>query len=177
MVQDTLAGDRIIGMVLLRDLPDRVTADVPPVYDIGCSGLITHCEPLDRGRFNIVLRGLDRFRILREDRTRAYRRATVERLADEVGGQSDDDLRAARHGLELVLENRMRTRGSESKIPPDMADGDLVNTLSQYLELEPVEKQALLERSGLFERCQSLVDLLEMKLLVDSGNFPQMTVQ
>lgn len=177
MIRDALAGDRIIGMVLLRDPLAGVTADVQAVYDVGCSGLITHSEPLASGRFNIVLRGLDRFRILREDRSRAYRRATVERLADEVGGQSDADLRAARHGLELVLENRMRTRGSESKIPPDMADADLVNTLSQYLELEPVEKQALLEHSGLLERCQALVDLLEMKAFVNSGNFPQMTVQ
>ena len=35
-----------------------------------------------------------------------------------------------------------------SRLPRDMADDELVNALSQYLELEPVEKQALLERAG-----------------------------
>jgi len=41
-----------------------------------------------------------------------------------------------------------------------------VNALAQYLELEAVEKQALLERDGLLDRCRSLVDLLEMKVIV-----------
>jgi hypothetical protein len=41
-----------------------------------------------------------------------------------------------------------------------------VNALAQYLELEPVEKQALLERGTLLERCRSLIELLEMKVLV-----------
>jgi len=46
-----------------------------------------------------------------------------------------------------------------------MADEDLVNALAQYLELEPVEKQALLERDSLLARCRSLVELLEMKVI------------
>ena len=39
-------------------------------------------------------------------------------------------------------------------MPPSMSDEDLVNALAQYLELEPLEKQALLERDGLLARCQ-----------------------
>ena len=45
-------------------------------------------------------------------------------------------------------------------------DEDLVNTLAQYMELEPLEKQALLEREGLLARCRSLIELLEMKMIV-----------
>ena len=48
-----------------------------------------------------------------------------------------------------------------------MADTDLVNSLSQYLELEPLERQALLEREGLLDRCLTLIEILEMKTLVD----------
>jgi len=51
-------------------------------------------------------------------------------------------------------------------VPTSMPDEDLVNALAQYLEFEPVEKQALLERDGLLERCRSLIELLEMKVLV-----------
>jgi Lon protease-like protein len=47
-----------------------------------------------------------------------------------------------------------------------MNDEDLVNTLAQYMELEPLEKQALLEREGLLARCRSLIELLEMKMIV-----------
>ncbi len=51
-------------------------------------------------------------------------------------------------------------------MPPSMGDEDLVNALAQYLELEAVEKQALLERDGVLARCRSLIDLLEMKVLI-----------
>jgi Lon protease-like protein len=46
-----------------------------------------------------------------------------------------------------------------------MGDEDLVNTLAQYLDLDPLEKQALLERHGLRARAESLVELLEMKAM------------
>ena len=51
-------------------------------------------------------------------------------------------------------------------IPSGMADEDLVNALAQYLDLEPIEKQALLERHCLRSRAESLVELLEMKMML-----------
>jgi hypothetical protein len=62
-------------------------------------------------------------------------------------------------------------RGVDSKVPPSMPDEDLVNALAQYLDLEPVEKQALLERDGLVARCRSLIDLLEMKVISAQQNW------
>ena len=47
-----------------------------------------------------------------------------------------------------------------------MADEDLVNALAQYLDLEPLEKQALLERPSLRARAEALVELLEMKIMM-----------
>ena len=47
-----------------------------------------------------------------------------------------------------------------------MADDDLINGLAQYLDLDPLEKQALLEQRGLRARAESLVDLLEMKMMM-----------
>ena len=66
----------------------------------------------------------------------------------------------------MPIEPPCAARGAEPKVPPSMPDEDLVNALAQYLELEPVEKQALLERDTLLERCQSLIELLEMKVIV-----------
>src|SRR5436309_15280404 len=88
MMADALASDRVIGMVLLRPGWERDYEGRPPVYSIGCSGVITHFERLDDGRYNIVLRGLERFRIVEEDAGRSYRRALVEpvpehRIAEE----------------------------------------------------------------------------------------------
>jgi hypothetical protein len=47
-----------------------------------------------------------------------------------------------------------------------MGDEDLVNALAQYLDLEAIEKQALLERNCLRSRAESLVELLEMKIMI-----------
>src|SRR3954464_9067572 len=80
MVADALAGDRMLGMVLLRPGWEHTYEGRPAVYPIGCSGVITHFEKLPDGRYNIVLRGLDRFRIIDEDHSFAYRRGIVEML-------------------------------------------------------------------------------------------------
>src|SRR5262245_7373918 len=82
MTADAVASDRVIGMVLLKPGWDRDYEGRPAIYRVGCSGVITHVERLADGRFNIVLRGLDRFRIVEENIERAYRRAIVETLAD-----------------------------------------------------------------------------------------------
>jgi len=59
MMADALTGDRLIGMVLLREGWQRDYEGRPPVYQIGCSGVITHAEKLADGRYNLVLRGLE----------------------------------------------------------------------------------------------------------------------
>ena len=52
-----------------------------------------------------------------------------------------------------------------------MADVELINVLSQCLEFEPIERQALLEKDDPCERCAALIDLLEMRLLAAGKPF------
>ncbi len=167
MVADAIAGDRMIGMVLLRPGWEGKYEKMPPVFAIGCSGLITHVEALADGRYNIVLRGLERVRILEEDQSRSYRRASVEALPD-VPLQTDDKavIRRYRERLEAMLTRAGESKVGDPKIPAAMGDEDLINALAQYLDLEPVEKQALLERHSLRSRAESLVELLEMKMII-----------
>jgi uncharacterized protein len=166
MVTDALEGDRIIGMVLLRPGWEGNYEGRPAVYPIGCAGLITHSERLPDGRYNIVLRGYEKFRITAEDHSRPYRIAAVETVLEDVTEPERAAIRLERRRLEALLVPQPEGRGSDPKVPPSMADEDLVNALAQYLELEPVEKQALLERKGLLARCRSLIELLEMKVMV-----------
>src|SRR5438876_12061931 len=84
MVADAVASDRMIGMVLLRPGWDRDYEGRPPIYPIGCSGVMTHVERLGDGRYNIVLRGLERFRIVEENHERSYRRASIEPLHERA---------------------------------------------------------------------------------------------
>src|SRR5688572_21715434 len=96
MVSDALAGDRIIGMVLLKPGFEADYEGRPPVYPIGCAGVITHSEALPDGRFNIVLRGIEKFRISGEDESKPYRLAHVVPLPEPVREEDRPQLRRDR---------------------------------------------------------------------------------
>jgi uncharacterized protein len=167
MIGDALGGDRIIGMVLLQPGHESEYAGRPPVFPIGCAGVITHAEPLSDGRFNIVLRGLERFRITGEDNEPAttYRLAHVDSLPESIPEDHRTELRRHRHRLEALIAVAIERAGAEPRFPAAVHDEDLVNALAQYIELDPLERQALLEREGVLARCRALIDLLEMKTL------------
>jgi hypothetical protein len=170
MVADTLAGDRMIGIVLLQAGFEADYDGRPPVYDVGCAGLITHVERVPGGLFNMVLRGLEKFRIVGEEEPTSdvlYRRALVAPIVEPASDEQATALRAERRRLEALVAPLLE--GAEQHLPPAMPDEDLVNALAQYLELDPVERQALLERSDPLARCRSLIELLEMKALMDKG--------
>jgi len=169
MVADALEGDRIIGMVLLRPGYEADYQGRPPVYDVGCAGVITHSQPLPDGRYDIVLRGIEKFRIAAEDRSRPYRIGHIEGLAEPIPADEAQPLRHQRQRLEAVLAAAIERVRAEPKFPPSVPDEDLVNALAQYLDLDIVERQALLECPGVLARCRALIDLLEMKLHTPRG--------
>jgi len=163
MVADSLAGDRIIGMTLLQPGFEGDYHGNPAVYAVGCAGVITHAERLPDGRSNVVLRGLEKFRIVEEDHSRAYRVATIDPLPETTSEADRPLLRQQRQRLETLLIAAIERGGADPRFPPAIADDDLINALAQYLALSPVERQALLERDGILARCRGLIDLLEMK--------------
>ena len=115
--------------------------------------MITHVERLADGRYNIVLRGLERFRVLEEDHARSYRRAIVEPLPNAPLTARRPRRRPAAAGearsaaAPPSTDRKRRGRGPP-RCPSAMSDEDLVNALAQYLDLEPLEKQALLEHQA-----------------------------
>jgi Lon protease-like protein len=165
MIADALSGDRIIGMVLLQPGYESNYEGRPPVYKVGCAGVITHAEPLSDGRYNIVLRGLEKFRVNGEERSKRYRLAHIEALPEQTSETDREAIRRHRQKLETLLAAAIERAGSDPKFPPAVADEDLVNALAQYLQLEPLERQALLERNGCLDRCRGLIELLEMKTI------------
>lgn len=186
MVADAIDSDRMIGIVLLKKGWEHEYEGRPPVFPIGCSGVITHVDRLEDGRYNIVLRGMERFRVIEEDHGRTYRRALVDPLVEgALTAEDRSALRRHRSRLEVLLAPAMdrdlgsasaadETKpGSDPMIPSGMADEELVNALAQYLDIEPIEKQALLERESLRSRAESLVELLEMKIML--GRTPAST--
>ncbi len=167
MIADALSTDRLIGMTLLREGWEGAYDGCPPVYGVGCIGLITHCEKLPDGRYNVVLRGLDRVRILSEDHSRPYRRALTEPVPEPKLSAADRAvLRQQRSRIEALIAPSAHGGGIDPRAAAAMGDEDLVNALAQYLDLEAIEKQALLEQPALPDRARALVELLEMKTLL-----------
>ena len=171
MVADALAEDRIIGMTLLRPGYEADYEGRPAIYSIGCAGVITHSQPLSDGRYDIVLRGMEKFRIRSEDHSRPYRIGQVEGISEVIPRDEVVPLRQQRQRLEAVLAAAIERVRAEPKFPPSVPDEDLVNALAQYLDLDVLEHQALLECDGVLARCRALIDLLEMKLHAPRGGW------
>lgn len=162
MVQDALAGPRLIGMIQPRD------GDEDPggaaIYDVGCAGQIAAFNETDDGRYLITLRGLLRFSVARELATRqGYRR--VEPAFDAFRDDLEEE------ALELDQERllaALRQFFAERELSVDWQavarlDGEsLVNTMAMLCPFEPPEKQALLEAKTLAARADTLFAVLEM---------------
>lgn len=170
MVKDSLAGDRLIGVSLLRPGWDHDADGRPAMYTVGCVGLISHVEELPDGRYNLVLRGVEKYRVVREeDVLRSYRRASVDYLDERMTMADRESVRRQKHQLERLLTTV--TDAPDQPFPSNLSDEEVINALAQYLDLEPIERQALLEQEGVARRCDALIELLEMKAMA-TGHAP-----
>lgn len=111
MVTDALEGERLIGMVMLRPGWEPHYDEAPSVYPVGCAGFITHAERLPDGRFNVMLRGLEKFKILGERTGREgvdrYRIGRIESIVEiKPGGAAA--LQEARQKLERLIARQLR---------------------------------------------------------------------
>jgi hypothetical protein len=153
MINDALKGDRIIGLVTLRPGYEANYEGRPAIYAVGCAGVISDVEELSDGRFNIVLRGFVKFRINSEDDSRPYRLARVTAMPEPPDDKEKDALHKERLRLQELVSGA-------SSIPPDISDEEVVNVVAQYVPVDPIQRQALLELDGVLSRSRALIDLL-----------------
>ncbi len=162
MVRDALHGARLIGMTLLRPGWEDDYLGRPAIYSVGCAGELHRCEALADGRYNIVLRGVSRFRVLDEDASEPYRVARVEALPDEIGDAQALAEARGRLGEAVALA---ADGPAVLVVQPELPDDVFVNALCQTLPLEPIEQQSLLDSGRVSERCQRLLEILDFKRL------------
>jgi Lon protease-like protein len=154
MVADALEGDSIIGMILLQPGYEAQYEGRPPIYAVGCAGVIVSVEELPDGRYNIVVGGLVKFRVLSEDASRPYRLAEVEALPEAVEAPARPLLSQRRQRIEEVL----LSISPGMRLPPsDLSDEEVVDGLSLVIPIEPAERQDLLEADGPVERALRLL--------------------
>ena len=154
MVADALKGDSIIGMVLLQPGHEAEYEGRPPVYTVGCAGVIISADELPDGRYNIVLGGMVKFRILGEDTSRPYRLAEVEALPETLEASERPLLAEKRRQLERAL---LSVSPGMQLPPPSLSDEEVVDGLSAVLPLEAAHRQELLEADGAIERASKLI--------------------
>jgi Lon protease-like protein len=155
LVGDALARDRRIAMIQ----PQRAGEDAP-LYDVGCVGKIEEVEALDDGRYNIVLSGEARFRVLRElDVATPFRQVEAELI-----GEPDEVLSSAeRASLEREAHEFADRQGYsvDWDSVARLDDVSLINGVSQIAPFDTAAKQALLETPSLSQRCELLVQLMQ----------------
>ncbi|MCK0097813.1 LON peptidase substrate-binding domain-containing protein [Qipengyuania sp. S6317L1] len=164
LVGDALVRDRRIGMIQ----PQRAV-DGAPLYSIGCVGRIGEIEAMDDGRYNLILEGQSRFRVLRElDVATAFRQVEAELIEDD----EDETLSfAQRGGFEQEAREFADAQGYsvDWDSVKDLDDMSLINGVSQIAPFDPASKQALLEAGSLTERCELLVQLMQFFGRSDGG--------
>ncbi len=172
LVSDALARDRRIAMIQPKGGGDK-----PDLFDIGCIGRISDVEALEDGRYNVVLEGESRFRIIRElNVTTPFRQVEAELIKDP----KDESLSSVeRAGFEQEARRFADVQGysvdwdSVERLD-DMA---LINGVSQIAPFDAASKQALLEASDLSERCELMVQLMQFFGLRDNDDDGAMTLQ
>jgi hypothetical protein len=167
MVRDALASDRLVAMIQPKD-----DAAVPRLYDIGCIGRIIASEELEDGRFNIVLAGVSRFRLLDEIQV-----STPYRQVDADRSGFDDDAEPEPLGIaqRAELEREARRYADALGYAVDweavarLDDEMLVNGIAQIAPLDPGSKQALLEAVDIAGRADLLVQFMQFQRMLPGG--------
>ncbi len=171
MVSDALVRDRRIAMIQPQHAEEGA-----PLFSIGCIGKIEDVEALEDGRFNIVLDGEHRFRILRElDVATPFRQVEAELI--------DDPEHEALSAVERAdFERTARDYADHQGYSVDwdsvtrLDDTALINGVSQIVPFDAASKQALLEAPDLASRCELLVQLMQF-FSRRSGDDDRVTLQ
>ncbi|MCC6925937.1 LON peptidase substrate-binding domain-containing protein [Novosphingobium sp.] len=156
LVKDALARDRRIGMIQ----PQRASEGAP-LYSIGCLGKIGEVEALDDGRFNLVLEGEARFRLLRElEVVTPFRQIEGELIAEESFPALSPIERA---GFEREARRFADAQGYavDWEAVTRLDDQSLIDGVSQIAPFDAAAKQALLEADTIAARCELLVQLMQ----------------
>ena len=170
MITRALEGDSQIGMVLLRPGWENDYYGHPAIVSIGCMGKIEKHSKLPEGKYNILLCGLHRFRILKEVRGKVYRRAQVE-LLQEI---NDCDLSSKTSPIKNhVIEHLKQYLGNipeGKKVGQDLnletctTLASLIDRIAYSFDLSIEEKQVFLEEQDVAKRADILHSVIDLKL-------------
>jgi len=168
MIRELLADGKELVIGLIRSGAESNYSAVTAVHDIACLGKIETYEELEDGKYNIVVVGIHRVRIIREIPHSPYRMVEVERLDDSVDSDHAlDVLKRQNHMAGMFARFTELATGIKHQamdLMPQLDFESLVNMVAMTLNLDVEQKQALLEIPDLLQRCDLLIPILQQQL-------------
>ena len=179
MLDHALSNKKIIGMIQPRGKSyDNKNSNSPSLYDVGCAGRVTVFSETNDSRYELILKGVCRFRVKKESKVvNGFRSASVhwEEFKNDfdtlslIGSKKRKDFETL---LKIFLEKV--SINADWEMVETTNDEDLVNMISMCCPFDVSEKQALLEAKNLEDRLEVLTSLMQMGIndnkMVSSGN-------
>ena len=165
LVGSALAKDRLIGMI-----QPQQSKDGAPLYGIGCLGRIGDVEALEDGRYNIVLDGETRFRLVRELDVRTSFRQIEAEIIDDAEDEVLSSVERAGFEFEARRFADMQGYSVDWDSVERLDDETLINGVAQIAPFDAASKQALLEAPNLAQRCELMIQLMQFFALRDDGD-------
>ncbi len=168
LVEEAAEGDRLIGLVAMKD-PSVEEPTIGQVYEVGTVGLIHKVVKTDDGSLQVIVQGLERFRIEEWVTDKPYLRAKIELAVDEVTESVEAE--ALRRNLSDLLKRLVTLTPS---LPEQIVD--FVNKLEEprymvyltaaNLRMTMEQAQTILEENQVTSKMRQLITILSKELEV-----------
>ena len=164
MINDSMKSHKLIGMIQPKNSANRKTP--PELYEVGCLGKITSFKETDDGRYLIELKGLIRFRVLKEVKSKKkYRECEVDfmKFSKDINEKKEElnfqDLELIFKDLKSLFEKKgfiINWNGLEKQ-----SLDETINALAMASPFSLEEKQILLEAENLNIRKTKIAEILK----------------
>ena len=163
MVNDSMKSNKFIGMIQPKSSEND--DNLPELHDIGCLGKITSFKETEDGRYMIELKGLIRFKVIKESKSQnIYREFEVD-FKDYYHDLNEKNEELKFSELELIFKDLkllFEKRGfiiNWKELEKQSLD-EIINALSMASPFTLEEKQVLLEARDLSLRKNKIAEIL-----------------
>lgn len=173
MTADALRGDGVIAMAMLKAGWEKCYYAAPSIEPVVCVGKILTHEKLPDGKYNFLLQGIARAKVVDEDRKRPYRVGRLELLAD--ADVMEIDLENERCRLTTMLSegicaNLPVVKQFRQMLTSTMPTAEIADLLAFNFIDDVRVKQALLAETDPRRRVERLIPILdEIRPILESA--------
>jgi ATP-dependent Lon protease len=163
LVDEAMAKDRIIGLMVSKKPEDKDTPDREDLASMGTSAMILKMAKTQDNRTQLLVQGLNRFKIMAFEEGKSYLRARVELIKDIE--KKDNETEALMSNLVTQFERIVELSPG---LPPEIAQmaksiqeaGTMADMIASTINSTPVEKQKILETVDVKERLKEVTRLV-----------------